>query len=317
MIPAQAPPNALTTEAPSRLGCGRGLIRALVGWVVLCAGIGIAISLARFFAELFAAPQAVVAAIQAALVTALVVPSVVLLRRRVDRRSVAGLGLSKRVSLPIALGLGIAVLGAALAWVPALTAGWIRFDSIDLGAFALFLVINFVVVFLYEALPEELALRGYAWSNIRDGWSPFATSLIVTVIFTLSSALISVIQTGSALLLRVEAQGFSLVPAGNDTFAYFLQLFLFGLALSAARRIPIPGALVIAIAFHVTQLTITRILLGGLGWINSGVETTFLEPDAIALVLVHILLSGLTFLAIRIWLTRRTVESPRPAPIQP
>lgn len=133
--------------------------------------------------------------------------------------------------------------------------------------------------------------------------------MITTVLFVLSAALISLFQTGSALLLGVDAQGFALAPPGNDPIAYFLQLFFFGLTLCAARRIDIPGALIIAMSFHVVQLSITRILLGGVSWIESGVTVTFVEPDAIILVLAHIIVSGLIFLALRMWLSKRTAAT--------
>lgn len=282
---------------------------------MLCAGIGIAITISRFISDLFQAPAAVLAVLQAVLVSALVVPSIVWLRRRKDRQSVTSLGMSWRIGTPVGIGVGVALVSAALVWLPAFAAGWIRFDSLNLGELVIFLIINITVLFLYEALPEELALRGYAWANVASSWSPFAATLIVTGLFSFSAALISVFQTGSAILLNVEAQGLGLAPAGNDPIVYFVQLIVFGLALCAARRIPVMGALTIAIAFHVVQLTITRVLLGGLGWLSAGVEFTFVEPDAIVLVLVHIALSGLIFLVIRIWYTKRLrFRTPRSTP---
>ena len=87
--------------------------------------------------------------------------------------------------------------------------------------------------------------------------------------------------------------------------AYFLQVGLFGLVLCAARRVPLAGALGVAIAFHLAQLTVTRLVLGGLGWLDSGVDVRFNAPDAIALVLVHICLGGLIFILTRKFLGRR------------
>ena len=122
-------------------------------------------------------------------------------------------------------------------------------------------------------------------------------------------------QTVSALLLGVVTSGIALVPPGNDPIAYFLQLIFFGLALSAARRIPIPGALAICIAFHVVQLSANRILLGGFGWFESGVTTVFVEPDAVALVLVHIMISGIAFLAIRKMMERSNAQKRETTPL--
>ncbi|WP_461171204.1 CPBP family glutamic-type intramembrane protease [Arthrobacter sp. Z1-15] len=201
----------------------------------------------------------------------------------------------------MAVGLGT----ACVVWLPALWLGWLTIGRVDLAQLLMFIVVNAFVLFLYEALPEELALRGYVWTTLSESWRPFFATILVTALFPLSSVVISVMQTGSALTLGVDASGIALVPLGNDSIAYFLQLILFGLALCAARRIPIPGALAICIAFHVVQLSVNRVLLGGLGWLDSGVTAAFVEPDTIALVLVHIMLSGVAFLVIRKILEQR------------
>ncbi|MBO0897386.1 CPBP family intramembrane metalloprotease [Arthrobacter sp. zg-ZUI10] len=279
--------------------------RALLGWIVLCAGIGLAISTARFAAGLTSAPAAAVPLLQALLVTALVVPVILLLRSKVDRKSAADLGLSRRMLTPVIFGLTVGVASGAATWLPALWMGWISIERVDYGTLMSFLVINAFVLLLYEALPEELALRGYAWANLRSRWSPLIATWIVTVLFIFSSSLISVFQFGSARLLDVEPVGLGWAPAGTDPVAYVLQLGLFGLVLCAARRVPVAGALGIAIAFHLAQLTVTRLVLGGLGWLDSGIDVEFTAPDAIALVLVHICLGGFMFILTRKWLQRR------------
>ncbi|MBO0908691.1 type II CAAX prenyl endopeptidase Rce1 family protein [Arthrobacter sunyaminii] len=210
--------------------------RALLGWIVLCAGIGLAISTARFAAGLTSAPAAAVPLLQALLVTALVVPVILLLRSKVDRKSAADLGLSRRMLTPVIFGLTVGVASGAATWLPALWMGWISIERVDYGTLMSFLVINAFVLLLYEALPEELALRGYAWANLRSRWSPLIATWIVTVLFIFSSSLISIFQFGSARLLDVEPVGLGWAPAGTDPVAYVLQLGLFGLVLCAARR---------------------------------------------------------------------------------
>lgn len=297
-----------TDPAARRLRAPGGwapLVRALLGWLVLCAGIGLGISISRFLGEAFAPSSAFVPLLQAVLVASIVVPTILVLRCRIDRRSLASLGLSPRIGGPVILGTAVGLLGGAATWLPALGMGWIVVERIDPATLVLFLVVNSIVLFLYEALPEELALRGYAWTNIRDGWSPGVATVIVTVLFCLSSLVISLAHTGSGLLLGVETSGPSLAPSGSDPIAYVIQLAVFGLALCAARRIPLPGVLGVVIAFHVTQLTVTRALLGGLGWIESGVTVRFTDPDVIALVLVHIALCGAMFILIRKVIARR------------
>jgi hypothetical protein len=250
--------------------------------------------------------------LQAVLMSALVVPAVVILRRRLDRRSLAGLGLSRRIGRPIAVGIGVGAATGGVVWVPAGLLGWIRVDGVDLAAFAGFLLLNGVVLALYEAIPEELALRGYMWTNLRDGTGLVVATLLTTALFP---AIVLVIESGRWIVRTVagsDTGAFTPIPEGSDAIAYVLQLVLFGLALVAARRIPMEGALLVAMAFHWTQLTVTRVLLGGMGWASSGWDVAFVEPDAIALVLVHIVLAGLVFVAVRKRMERRQSEL-RPA----
>jgi hypothetical protein len=246
------------------------------------------------------------------LMSAIVVPAVLLLRRRLDRRSLAGLGLSRRIGRPIALGVGVGAVTGAVVWVPAGLLGWIRVDDVDLAAFVGFLLLNGVLLALYEAIPEELALRGYMWTNLRDGTGLVVATLLTTVLFPATGV---VIESGRWIVRTIagsDTGAFTPIPGGNDAIVYVLQLGLFGLALIAARRIPMEGALFIAMAFHWTQLTVTRVLLDPMGWASSGWDVAFVEPDAIALVLVHIVLAGIVFVAVRKRMERRQPEL-RPA----
>jgi len=277
----------------------RAVAVALLAWVVVGAGLGVAIGIADAVAKATGAGLLGKVVLQAVLMSALVVPAVVLLRRKVDRRSLVSLGLSRRVGPPIALGVGVGAVTGAAVWVPAALLGWIRVDGVDLAAFAGFLLLNGVVLALYEAIPEELALRGYMWTNLRDGTGLVVATLLTTALFP---AIGVVIESGRWILRTIagsDTGAFTPVPDGNDAIVYVLQLGLFGLALVAARRIPMEGALLIAMAFHWTQLTVTRMLLGGMDWASSGWDVAFVEPDAIALVLVHIVLAGIVFVAVR------------------
>jgi hypothetical protein len=296
----------------------RAVAVALLAWVVLGVGLGLAIGITDAVAQATGAGLLLEIVLQAVLMSALVVPAVVLLRRRIDRRSLASLGLSRRIGRPIALGVGVGAVTGAVVWVPAGLLGWIRVDGVDLAAFAGFLLLNGVVLALYEAIPEELALRGYMWTNLRDGAGLVVATLVTTALFP---AIGVVIESGRWIVLTIagsDTGAFTPIPAGNDAIVYVLQLALFGLTLIAARRIPMEGALLIATAFHWTQLTVTRVLLDAMGWASSGWDVAFVEPDAIALVLVHIVLAGLVFVAVRKRMERRSPELriPRGARVQ-
>ncbi len=291
------PSSAPVAQVRNPLPRGTALLRGLLGWLVMCVGLGAAIGIVAVLEQRVGLSGVPSHLSRAALMTCLVVPTILLLRCRLDRRSLAGMGWSWHVGRPLALGLGVGVGSGLLAWTPAVLAGWIRIDSIDLPAFAWFLVVNGMALMFFEALPEETALRGYAWSNLRDGWGTTIATTVTALLFPFGGLLISGVAVAITATLGTKTATWSAFPA--DPAAYIVQLVLFGLALAAARRIPMEGALFVAIAFHWTQLTIARTMLNGMAWVDSGWDTTLVHPDAVVLVLVHIVLAGLIFIAAR------------------
>ncbi|MWV48717.1 CPBP family intramembrane metalloprotease [Rathayibacter sp. VKM Ac-2803] len=283
---------------------GAALLRAVVAWLILGAGLGAAIGAADALDQALGLPLLAVVLVQAVLMSALVVPAIALLRRRVDRRDLRGLGLTRRALRPLSVGVAVGAGSGLAVWLPAALAGWIRVEAVDPVAFAGFLLLNGVVIVLYEALPEELALRGYAWTNLRDGWGPAVATVVTTALFPFLGLVIGPVRWAVTTVLGGAGEEPAVFPAGNDPVVYVLQLVLFGLALVAARRLPIEGALLVAIAFHATQLTVTRTLLGGMTWAPSGWRVEFVEPDAIALVLLHILVAGAVLVGMR-WARER------------
>lgn len=290
---------------------GLALLRGLLGWTVLCVGLGLAVGLAFVLQQRVGVAPVVRQLVQAALMSALVVPTVLVLRRRLDRRSTAALGWSSWIWRPVLIGASVGVISAGAVWVPALLIGWARFDSFALDTFTTFLMLNGAALLLFEALPEELALRGYTWTNLRDGWGTATASLITTGLFPLGAGMSTVVT--AVVTTSLGTSGTQLRAFPDDPAVYISQLVLFGLALVAARQIPVPGALWIAIAFHWTQLTVTRTVLGGLSWAPSGWQITFVEPDAVALVLVHNIIAAVLFAATRRVLLQRSKASIRAA----
>lgn len=313
------PPSRMTRaagQAREPLSRRRAVLLAAAGWLFLGAALGMSIGIAEGLSQALGLGLLAQVLLQAALMTGIVVPGIVILRRRLDRRGLSGLGLSRSAAKPLALGAGVGVLSGAGVWVPAVLAGWIRIDELDLAAFTGFLLLNGVVLLLFEALPEELALRGYMWTNLRDGWGLAAATIITTAMFPFVGLVVGPVRWAAATVLGADAAEISVFPAGNDPVVYIVQLVVFGLALVAARRIPLPGAVFAAVAFHWTQLTVTRILLGGTGWAESGWTITWVEPDAVVLVLVHSVLAGAAFIAVRRRLETRLMPGtgPRPSP---
>ena len=299
---AAAAPDAADAAAPTRR---EALARALIGWVVLTLGVEFSITIARLVSDWVAAGPAFVPVLQAVLTPMIVVPAVVILRRRLDRRPLrgaGGIGLARRWPATAVTGAAVGLGAGALVWAPAFWAGWIRLERLDPTALIIFLAVNTVVLLLYEALPEELALRGYGWSTMREAWSPLTATATITALFCLHMVPGSLIRAAASALLP----GVELTASGADPIVYLTQMLIFGLALIAARRLPLPGALTAAIAFHVTVLTVNRVLLGGLRWIDSGVRTGLAAPEVAALTLVYPVVGGVLFILIRRWLERRT-----------
>jgi len=292
-----------------------GVVRALTGWVVLFGCLGFVVGAAERVTDVAGLPVSARAVLQAVLLTALVVPAVVVLRRRVDLCSTASMGWGRPRAMPVLSGALVALATAAAVWGGAWAVGWITVARVDATQLALFLAVNLVVICLYEAVPEELALRGYVWTNLRDGWGLPVATAVTTAIFPLGGVVVSSARWLTMALLGGEQAPFTAFPAGMDPVVYVVQLVTFGLALVAARRLPVAGALWAAISFHALQLTVTRLVLGGLGWLPSGVSVDLASPDVLALVLVHIALGGAAFIVLRKRLERRRTSSRAPLPI--
>lgn len=275
------------------------LVRSLIGWAVLCLGVGLSITLTRLAGPVTTHSPLTERAVQGVIVGALAIPPLLILRHRLGEGS---RGQRQNPSfawiLPAAIAVTVGLGAAAVTWAPAVWAGWVRVGSVSVQQLLVFLAVNTLIALLYEALPEELALRGYAWESLQQRFRPIIATAVVTVLFCATYTGISAVQTGSALLLGVRADGISFAPDRTDPFAYLLQISLFGLALIAARSLPVPGALAAAISFHLVHLTVNRLLFGGLGGFDTGVEVS-VAPGTEILVLVHIVLSGLVFALLR------------------
>lgn len=284
------------------------LVRALLGALTMMMGLSLSIEVTTAVSRIMGLTPATGFILQAVLMSAVVVPAVLLLRRRVDRAPLADLGWSLPAMRACLAGAGLAGATSALTWAGAGLLGWITVVRVDVGALMVFLVVNTVVLTSYEALPEELSLRGYAWTNLRDGWGPAVATVVVTTLFALNSAPMSLLRRIWAILLGNDTESIALAPYGTPTFFYLIHLTCFGLVLIAARRLPISGALAAPISFHLVYLTANRIIMGGVSWLDSGVEIEFDSPDTAVLVLAPLALSGPAFVLLRKRLEARAVD---------
>ncbi|MDZ5078881.1 CPBP family intramembrane glutamic endopeptidase [Nesterenkonia sp. HG001] len=146
-------------------------------------------------------------------VTLLAVPMVLILCRQVDRRPLSSLGLSGGGGalkdmlrgaltwvLPAGVGLAAVVL---LGWVE------IRVEATpgELVGAVLLLVL---LVFVYEALPEELIFRGYIYRNLADAVAPWVAAIGQALLFSFFGTALWVISVGWGVFLERSVLFFSM-----------------------------------------------------------------------------------------------------------
>ena len=146
---------------------------------------------------------------------------------------------------------GVLLAGALalLGFVIAVYQGWIvieRWHTPDYWFVAL--LINMIIAFLYEALPEELALRGMLYDVLRYRFAAWAAVLLQTLLFL--SVPLAVTQ------LQVL---FGLAPGNTINVSYIILIFCFGICLQLLRLWT--QSLWTAIGFHLAYLEITRFVV--------------------------------------------------------
>ncbi|MDP9847041.1 CPBP family intramembrane glutamic endopeptidase [Streptosporangium lutulentum] len=143
-------------------------------------------------------------AVRAVLTTVLVVPMVVAARRLLDRRPWTGLGLpSLRTGRRrLLLGMACWFVPAAIGFALCLGFGWVEISLRTSVADALQVAALLVVlVFLYEALPEELVFRGYLQRNLVTALPAWQTVIAQAALFTLFGFLVGAAGSLDRLLI--------------------------------------------------------------------------------------------------------------------
>lgn len=154
-------------------------------WLFVTQGLG------SFFGPAY--PDRVGHAVRAVLTSALVVPLIFLARRYLDRRSWEGLRFtSLRTGWRwLLFGMVFWLVAAGLGLVVTVVLGWTRISlgTPSVGILLLFFYLP-VLVFLYEALPEELIFRGYLYRNLSARYARWVSVLAQATLFTLWGAAI-------------------------------------------------------------------------------------------------------------------------------
>lgn len=239
--------------------------RALLCALLAASVMGLGIALAQQIGHLFASEGFTGRFVSAVAVTAVVVPVIAVLLRRWDRRPLREIGLTgMRADLRGAfLGIGVVLGCAAVVLALIFALGMVDRVHVDTGRLAAFLVSNAVIALLAEAIPEEIAIRGYALSSLRRRFGRTATTVLTTVTFLLVPLIALAGTTGGGLIAGDADTRFTLAPPGEDPVMYYMMLAVFGLMLVYAREATTAASVWTCVGAHIAWLTVNRLVLGG------------------------------------------------------
>lgn len=178
------------------------------------------------------------------LATALAVPVVVLARRMIDGGSIESLGLDFSPSSIrfFAVGALAFLLPSALGFAIVLGLGWANLTTlVPVGEIALFVPVLIILVFFLEALPEELAFRGYIQGNLERPLGYWGAIVAQAVLFALWGAALWTLATGAAAVDRLVM--------------FFFVSIVLGMVRSAT------GSVWTSIGLHVGFQTVAQLVL--------------------------------------------------------
>lgn len=218
-----------------------------------------------------------------------VVGAILVMRRRIDRGSPAGIGLTGPHSdaRGFLLGATVVLAGGVVVIGPLTLLGWAQWTEFDAAAFLGFLASNTIVALLLEAIPEEIAIRGYALTSLRQGFTPLTAGALGILAFLL----VPLIALSAGWMLGQASGGanFAAAPGGQDALAYYAMLAAFGLMLTYARDATVVATVWTCIGAHLAWLTLNRIVLGGATGVHvelaPGVEVIFVAVYTTAAVI--------------------------------
>ncbi len=228
-------------------------VRIAAGWVIIFVALGLAAWWGQFGESQWGIAGKMRYGIQALIMAGMVVPGILILRLKLDRKSIASLGLPgvKRSLFWFAFGVGIIIVPFVAIIVSTLIFGWatMTFNTSGpvIGAFSA----TVVTAFFFEALPEELAFRGYIYRNLNTRFARWAAALLTIALFVLLPSVLTLVQQ-YVLGMEVRIGG-----AGSLTIGYLITMAVFG-AFTVYLRI-LTGTVWTSIGFHLAFLQMSRI----------------------------------------------------------
>lgn len=228
------------------------ILLLLVGWSTLVGGLFLASISGDVAAQFFTLSKNSKFLIQGLVMSGLVVPIILYLYQRVYRMTgvkpknpVYSWKRLHHFITGVLLAIGLASLGFFIAN----SLGWIVFEKWHApDQWITALLFNILIAFLYEALPEELTMRGMLYDVLRNRFVAWQAVLLQTLLFV--SVPIAVTQ------MQVLV-GFA--PGNAINLPYIILMFCFGICLQLLRLLT--GSLWAAIGFHIGYLEITRFVI--------------------------------------------------------
>lgn len=201
--------------------------------------------------------------IQAVVMIAVVLPLICWLRLKLDRRSLAGIGLAepKRALRFFLLGLSIPAAILLLPLLIIVLGGWASV-TVNSSAPLIGLLLGWLIVaLLFEALPEEIAIRGYLYRNLSSAMVRWLAALA-------SIGLFVCIPLALALVQWLTGVGGDFGGAAGITADYLIIIVLFGAVLAYLRVAT--GSVWTCVGFHLGFLQ-----LGRQAWVGDHDQTLF------------------------------------------
>ncbi|WP_433749486.1 CPBP family glutamic-type intramembrane protease [Paenibacillus amylolyticus] len=229
----------------------RNIGMAIIGmsWLTMTLGLFFA-TLAGKLVSTMSTEEWMIHLTQAVVITSIVLPLLLLIRRHFHMKSVL-LPLTGKSIVHLLSGAIFATSLAFMGLVIASMNNWITITEWHFSAeLLLAVVLNSCIAFLYEALPEELSMRGMVYDGLR-----YRLRLPVFFAYVIQVLLFLLVPISVSLLQELVG-----MDAGNRiTLDYMILLLTYGITLQLLRSLT--GSLWASIGFHIAYLEVARFVV--------------------------------------------------------
>ncbi|KYG28725.1 CPBP family intramembrane glutamic endopeptidase [Priestia endophytica] len=235
----------------------RWILLLIAGWIILVVGLFLGSLSGTIAEQQFNVSRNIRLFIQGIVMSGLVVPTILYLYQRVYQ--LTGIKPKKPVyswkkAYHFITGVLLAITLASLGFIIAYSQGWITIEQWYTPNYWLTaLLINMVIAFLYEALPEELALRGIIYDVLRHRFVAWLAVLVQTLLFLSVPIVVNQIQAAVGL-----------APGNSINLSYIILILCFGICLQLLRLWT--KSLWTTMGFHLTYLEISRFVISPNGY---------------------------------------------------